>query len=43
MFPGDDFISNQDSYNPETGEEYDFSNLMIDVEIDVPDEWDEDF
>ena len=38
----DDFISNQDSYNPETGEEYDFSEFIIDMEVDVPDEWDEE-
>lgn len=38
----DDLISNQDSCDPDTGEEYDFSELIIDIEIIVPDEWEED-
>ena len=31
---------NGDDYDPETGEEYDFSELQIDIEINVPEEWD---
>lgn len=42
----DDLISVQDyngnSCDPDTGEEYDFSDLIIDIEIVVPDEWEED-
>lgn len=32
---------NGDDIDPETGEEYDFSELIIDMEIVVPDDWDE--
>lgn len=28
-------------HDPDTGEEYDFSELLIDIEINVPEEWDE--
>lgn len=38
----DELISCHDSCNPDTGEEYDFSDLIIDIEIVVPDEWEEE-
>ena len=38
----DDLISCHDSFDTDTGEEYDFSDLIIDIEIVVPDEWEED-
>lgn len=38
----DDLISAQDSFNPDTGEEYDFSDLIIYIDIVVPDEWEEE-
>lgn len=33
--------SNGDDVDPDTGEEYDFSQLMIQMEIVIPEEWDE--
>ena len=30
---------NGDDYDPETGEEYDFSELLVEIEIVVPSEW----
>lgn len=30
---------NGDDCNPDTGEEYDFSKLKIEIEIVVPEEW----
>lgn len=33
--------ANGDDTDPDTGEEYDFSEMMIDMEIVVPEEWEE--
>ena len=33
--------SNGDDIDPEIGEEYDFSDLIIDLEIVVPEDWEE--
>lgn len=33
---------NGDDYDPYTGEEYDFSQLIIDIEVVPPEDWDEE-
>ena len=33
---------NGDDYDPDTGEEYDFSQLIIDIEVMPPEDWDEE-